>query len=224
MRVKEDSLGGEGDVSKYKPVMEVLGEDPVDSSLGQDYKSPIKPVKQYGRRCNESFLSRMKTRNSREHRTVVDASAVKKAAKLKASKKKQEQAASSVSVPDLIEDLECSQDMKKFIKDEFSRERALYHFLPDSQIASTIIHRFRTHIANMIPLEYTAKVVPKASLVMLLLMMTMVYMTITNLKLALIREWKLPKADLVRPPEARCLKITEKVSFKIASEASYVYI
>ena len=148
MRVKEDSLKGEGDVSKYKPVMEVLGEDPVDSSLGQDYKSPIKPLKQYGRRSNESFLSRMKTRNSREHRTVVDASAVKKAAKLKASKKKQEQADSSVSVSDLIEDLECSQDMKKFIKDEFTRERALYHFLPDSQIASTIIHRFRTHIAN----------------------------------------------------------------------------
>ena len=148
MRVKEDSLKGEGDVSKYKPVMEVLGEDPVDSSLGQDYKSPIKPLKQYGRRSNESFLSRMKTRNSREHRTVVDASAVKKAAKLKASKKKQEQADSSVSVSDLIEDLECSQDMKKFIKDEFSRERALYHFLPDSQIASTVIHRFRTHIAN----------------------------------------------------------------------------
>ena len=136
MRGKEDSL--EGDVSKYKPVMEISKDDSVDSSLGQDYKSPIKPVKQYGRRCNESFLSRMKTRNSREHRTVVDASAVKKAAKLKASKKKQEQAASSVSVPDLIEDLECSQDMKKFIKDEFSRERALYDFLPDTQTASAL--------------------------------------------------------------------------------------
>ena len=60
-------------------------------------------------------------------------------------------------------------------------------------------------------------------LVMLLLMMTMVYMTITNLKVRLIHQWKLPKADLARPPEARCLKITEKVSFNIASEASYVY-
>ena len=89
MRVKEDSFGGEGDVSKYKPVMEISKDDSVDSSLGQDYKSPIKPVKQYGRRSNESFLSRMKTRNSRELRTVVDASAVKKAAKLKAAKKKQ---------------------------------------------------------------------------------------------------------------------------------------
>ena len=92
MRVKEDSLGGEGDVTKYKPVpvMEVSNYDSVDSSLGQDYKSPIKPVKQYGRRSNESFLSRMKTRNSREHRTVVDSSAVKKAAKLNALKKKHE--------------------------------------------------------------------------------------------------------------------------------------
>ena len=61
-------------------------------------------------------------------------------------------------------------------------------------------------------------------LVMLLLMMTMVYMTITNLKVRLIHQWKLPKADLAIPPEARCLKITEKVSFNIASEASYVYI
>ena len=55
-------------------------------------------------------------------------------------------------------------------------------------------------------------------------MMTMVYMTITNLKLRLIRQWKLPKTDLARPPEAQCLKITDKVSFNIASEAIYVYI
>ena len=127
--------------------MEAFKDDSDDSNLGQDYKSPIKPVKQYGR-SNDSFLSRMKARNARDHRTIVDASEVKKASKLKASKKKQEQAASSVSASDLIEELECSQDMKKFIKDEFSRERALYNFLPDSQIARAIIHRFRTHIAN----------------------------------------------------------------------------
>ena len=127
--------------------MEVFKADSVDAVLGEDYQSPIKPVKQYGR-SNESFLSRMKNRNAREQRTVVDASAVKKAVKVKATKKKQQTPASSSSASDLIEDLECSQDMKKFIKDEFARERALYHFLPESQIASAIVHRFRTHIAN----------------------------------------------------------------------------
>ena len=146
MKCKEDDLGGGGDV-RYKPVMEIFQDDSVDSNLGQDYKSPIKSVKHYGR-SGDSFLSRMKIRNSREQRTVVDANDVIKASKLKASKKKQKATASSTSASDLFEDLECSQDMKKFIKDEYTRERALYPFLPDSQIASAIVHRFRTHIAN----------------------------------------------------------------------------
>ena len=34
----------------------------------------------------------------------------------------------------------------------------------------------------------------------------------------------MPIAQLPFPSKARCLKITEKVSFNIASEASYVYI
>ena len=35
---------------------------------------------------------------------------------------------------------------------------------------------------------------------------------------------KMPIAQLPFPTKAQCLKITEKVSFNIASEASYVYI
>ena len=38
------------------------------------------------------------------------------------------------------------------------------------------------------------------------------------------RNSKMPIAQLPFPTKAQCLKITEKVSFNIASEASYVYI
>ena len=62
-------------------------EDSFDSLLGQDYKSPLKPAKQYGR-SGEGFLSRMKSRNARELRTVIDDTEVKKHPKKKASKLK----------------------------------------------------------------------------------------------------------------------------------------
>ena len=38
------------------------------------------------------------------------------------------------------------------------------------------------------------------------------------------RNSKMPIAQLPFPTKARCLKITEKVSFNITSEANYVYI
>ena len=38
------------------------------------------------------------------------------------------------------------------------------------------------------------------------------------------REGQLIKVTLNNPIKSQCLKITEKVSFNIASEASYVYI
>ena len=62
-------------------------EDSFDSLLGQDYKSPLKPAKQYGR-SSRGFLSRMKSRNARELRTVIDDTEVKKPPKKRASKLK----------------------------------------------------------------------------------------------------------------------------------------
>ena len=43
-------------------------------------------------------------------------------------------------------------------------------------------------------------------------------------KVAATKELDLPDFLSEKNPKTRCLKITEKVSFNIASEASYVYI
>ena len=121
-------------------------EDSFDSLLGPDYKSPLKPAKQYGR-SGEGFLSRMKSRNARELRTVIDDTEVRKPPKKRTTKVKKLEP-TVFRAADLIEDLECSQDMKRFITTEYQRERRLYNFLPDPQVARAVIHRFRTHIAN----------------------------------------------------------------------------
>merc|ERR1712098_24201 len=44
-----------------------------------------------------------------------------------------------------MEDVKCHPKMKQFIEAEYQREKLKYPFLPEAQIISALIHRYKTH-------------------------------------------------------------------------------
>ena len=51
-------------------------------------------------------------------------------------------------VPNPIEELSCSQEMKDFLMVEYEREKSLYSHISKKQIANAVIHRFKTYLVN----------------------------------------------------------------------------
>ena len=99
-----------------------------------------------------NFLERMKRRDQREVRRGIlqggePSPRLKKYPAASLSRSRKKPAAAAVK-PNPIEELDCSQDMKSFMLTEHAREKVLYKDVPESQIANSIIHRFRTHLAN----------------------------------------------------------------------------
>ena len=100
--------------------------------------------KQYpGAKKEDNFKVRMKLLASRQQRITIDTSTMKSIGK---SNKKR--LYHTLVAQEVIDSLDCSEEMKNFIKSEFKRERKMYTFLPDNQIVNSIIHRYKTHILN----------------------------------------------------------------------------
>ena len=49
---------------------------------------------------------------------------------------------------EIIDSLQYSPSMRQFMMEEYKREKNLYSFLPSTQVASAIIHRYKTHLEN----------------------------------------------------------------------------
>ena len=54
----------------------------------------------------------------------------------------------SAGTPNPIEKVKCSPEMKRFMMVEYDRERRKYSDCPETQIAHSVIHRYKTHMAN----------------------------------------------------------------------------
>lgn len=93
------------------------------------------------------FLERMKEKASRNERIHLD---IKKPVRKPASgvKGRGKKMEVNKTGEELMGELECSPTMKKFIMSEFQREKQIYTFLPSSQVASAILHRYKTHLEN----------------------------------------------------------------------------
>ena len=88
-----------------------------------------------------NFLQRMKVRDSRE----VKAGLLSGGGTSGRKGKKNSQASGKQNP---IEELNCSKEMKQFIRGEYEREKKLYSDYPETQVANSVIHRFKTHLAN----------------------------------------------------------------------------
>ena len=120
----------------FEPVAQVV--------VSRDEERAKSKPKQYpGSKKNEDFMGRMKLLASRQQRVTVDTSNIKMHGK--SNKKRLYQ---TLVAQEIIDSLDCSEEMKTFIQAEFKRERKMYTFLPDNQIVNSIIHRYKTHTIN----------------------------------------------------------------------------
>ena len=62
--------------------------------------------------------------------------------------------------PHSFEDVDCSQQMKVFLRAEYERERDLHTDLRKEQVAASVLHRYRTYLANSIPPAGSFSLIP----------------------------------------------------------------
>ena len=62
--------------------------------------------------------------------------------------------------PHSFEDVDCSQQMKVFLRAEYERERDLHTNLRKEQVAASVLHRYRTYLANSIPPAGSFSLIP----------------------------------------------------------------
>ena len=98
-----------------------------------------------------NFLERMRRRDQKEVRRGIllggePSPRLKKYPAASTSRRRARPVAPAT--PNPIEELDCSQDMKDFMMAEHAREKELYKDVAENQIANSVIHRFRTHLAN----------------------------------------------------------------------------
>ena len=132
--------------SKYKPIayQEVTINKKVDN-----VESKPSPTSNTPSEKKKTFLDRMKEINSKQYRIQISEPTSKKG-KSKAKRKSSggKKRTKMNQALKMFEGLPCSPNMKKLLISEFERERVKSSFLPEIQVASAVIHRYKSHMAN----------------------------------------------------------------------------
>jgi len=130
--------------SKPKKIAVIGANDDKDSEINNKLDKSTKP-KQYGPASTKSsgnFLTRMKALESDYGIKVVMKGSSGTPRKVSS---KRNMASSSSGPKEKFKDVKCHPKMKQFIEAEYQREKLKYPFLPEAQIISALIHRYKTH-------------------------------------------------------------------------------
>jgi len=133
--------------SKYKPV---AYEDVNINTKDVNVESKSSPTSNTPSEKKKTFLDRMKEINSKQYRIQVSEPTSKKGKSKSKAKRKSAGGKKRTKMNQalkMLEELPCSPNMKKLLISEFERERRDRSFLPEIQVASAVIHRYKSHMA-----------------------------------------------------------------------------